>query len=494
MPYFARLWGRASRHRPAPARFVLEALEGRTMLSGTGGSLAMSQASLSSMTLLESSLNTAVTGAKISFTASVENAGNDAPITSGKVTFIARSPQKIVLGDVKLNKKGQASITTDQLTKIANYRVEAQYNPSGSNVSASAASPVTVKVIPVPLNVPTVTSLVSGASIAEVGQYVPLVATVKDAGTGVDVNAGLVEPITGSVAFLTDSPDPVVLGEVKLKDGQASLSTSMLENVGTSQIIAEFLPANNYFAESTSAATPVSITPKSVAAPTVTSLQAVTTRVETGEAITLNATVQNSNSSLPDGVVKFVTVARHPVVLGEVTIGTFGQQVSITTAALEKVGTYQVEAEYSPNTNRFAESTSAPITVAVTPLTAAAFQITPAVRHGHLGKPTSFTVTALNAAKQPLTNYTGTVVLSSPTDSWTFFPPSEYKLLKTSAPSNLSPGLAVFTPQSYTFTPADQGTHTFIAAATFGKAGAEKLMVAQGNDPKVVGKTTIAIR
>ena len=51
---------------------------------------------------------------------------------------------------------------------------------------------------------------------AEAGQYVPLVATVKDAGTGDAVDAGKVEPMTGTVAFVTDSPDPVVLGEVKL--------------------------------------------------------------------------------------------------------------------------------------------------------------------------------------------------------------------------------------------------------------------------------------
>ena len=122
----------------------------------------------------------------------------------------------------------------------------------------------------------------------------------------------------------------------------------------------------------------------------------MTNRVETGEPITLNATVQNANSSLADGVVEFVTVAPHPVVLGEVAVGTFGQQVSFTTGKLKKVGTYQIEAKYLPNTNRFAESTSAPVTVTVTPLTAASFRVTPVVRHGHLGQPMSFTVTALN--------------------------------------------------------------------------------------------------
>jgi hypothetical protein len=157
------------------------------------------------------------------------------------------------------------------------------------------------------------------------------------------------------------------------------------------------------------------------------------------------------------------------------------------------VGTYPVEAEYLPSTNLFAESTSAPTNVTVTPLTAASFRVTPVVRHGHLGKQLSFTVTALNLKKQPVTNYTGTVVFSSPTDSWTVFPKSVYVAMGLALPPPLSTGLATFNPQTYTFTPADHGTHTFFAAVTFGKGGAESLQVAQGNNPKVFGKTTYSI-
>jgi hypothetical protein len=386
MPYFARRWGRDSRRRPAPARFVLEALEVRTMLSGTA------------------------------------------------------------------------------------------------------------KVSPVPLNVPTVTTLTSGAASAELGQNVPLLATVKNAGTGVQVNAGTVEPITGSVAFLTDSANPIVLGEAKLNDkGQAALSANMLKNIGPNQVEAEFLPANNYFALSTSVPISVAITPSTVNAPTVTSIQAYSTSIETGEPTGFNVTVQNANSSLADGVVELVTVSRHPQVLGAVAVSSFGQRVSFASYKLQKVGSYQVEAEYLPNTNRFAESTSAPVTVTVTPLTAASFRVTPSVPHGHLGEPLSFTVTALNGQNQPLTNYTGTVDISSPTDSWTIFPPAEYRSLNTGRPSLQSPGLASFNPQSYTFTPADAGSHTFTDAITFGKGGGESVEVAQANNPKVVGKATFAI-
>ena len=494
MAYFARLWSRDSRRRPASARYVLEALEGRTMLSGAGASQAAAQANISSMTALTASLNTAVTGTKLIFTATVENSSNDAPVTSGKVHFVVDSPKKIVLGDVNVTNQGEARIASSQLTDIANYRVEAQYIPTKSNISASVSAPTEVKVIPVPLNVPTVTTLTSPATLAEAGQHVPLVATVTDAGTGVDVNAGLVEPITGTVAFVTDSPNPIVLGEAKLNGlGQASISSDLLQNVGVYQIKAEFLPANNYFAESTSAPIPFTITPRTVNAPTVTTLQAVTSTVETGEPFTFNATVQNSNSSLAGGFVKFVTVSPRPVVLGEVPVGAFDQQVSLGTFALKKVGTYQVQATYVPSTNRFAESTSAPVTVTVTPLTAVSFRVTPLVRRGHLAQPVTFTVTALNAHKQPVTNYTGTVTFSSPTDSWTIFPTAVYVSLDTAPPPANSPQLATFANMTYTFTPADHGTHLFVDAATFNKGGAEILKVSQANNTQVSGKATFSI-
>jgi hypothetical protein len=494
MPYFARLWGRDLRRRPAHARYEIEALEGRTMLSGAGSSVAGSQASVVSTTLLQSTLSTAVTGAKIVFTAEPQNAATGQAITSGKINFVVQAPKKIVLGDVKVNSQGVAGVSTTALTSIGDYRVEAQYTPSNSGITASVATPVKVKVVAVPLNVPTTTTISSGTASVEGGQYVSLTATVKDAGTGDQVNAGLVEPMTGSVAFLTVSANPIVLGEANLNSsGQAALSSDMLKLAGQYQIEAEYLPANNYYAESTSVPTPVTITPPTLNAPTVTSITAMASSIETGEPIGFTVSVQNPDSSLADGVIQIVTVSRHPQVLGAVGVNSFGQSASFVSSKLTKVGSYQVEAEYIPNTNRFAESTSVPVPVTVTPLTAASFRVTPLVRHGRLSKPASFSVTALDAQKQPLKNYTGTVEFSSPTDSWTIFPAAEYRSLNTAAPSLQSPGLADFNPQSYTFTAADQGTHTFVGAVTFGKGGAESVQVTQADNPKVIGKATFAI-
>jgi hypothetical protein len=208
----------------------------------------------------------------------------------------------------------------------------------------------------------------------------------------------------------------------------------------------------------------------------------------------LNATVQNTDSTLADGVVKFVTVARHPVVLGQMSAAAFGQQISFGTYGLDQVGTHQIVAKYLPNSNRFAESFSAPITIAVTPLTAVAFRVTPVVRHGKLNKPLSFAVTALNVHHQPLTNYTGTVVFTSPTDSFSILPKGVYTSFNLTPSAPPTTGLATFPTPQYTFTTADHGSHTFLGAVIFGKGGAENIQVTQANNPKVFGRTTFSIQ
>ena len=341
---------------------------------------------------------------------------------------------------------------------------------------------------------PTIVTLQKTVTSAETGQDVPLLATITTAGTVPLTKQGKAKPIEGKVEFFINSTDPVILGTVKVNSkNAASLLTDKLTAIGPYQIEAQFLPSGNVYAASTSAPLPVTITSQTLNAPTATSLQLTSSTFETGQLVSLTASVQNSNSSLPDGTIELTTMSRHPVVLGEETVSSFGQQVSFGTYKLEKTGVYHVQATYVPDTNRFAKSVSAPVTVLVTPLTAASFRVTPVVRHGKLNKPVSFEVTAINTHGQPVTNYTGTVIFTSPTDSWTTFPASVYASLHISAPPPQSTGLADFAPQSYTFIPADHGSHTFFGAATFGKAGAEDIKVTQADDPKVFGRTVFAI-
>jgi Bacterial Ig-like domain (group 3) len=522
MSHVARLWGRHSSRRPAPPRFDLEVLEERTLLSGTGASHGSSDAKVSSTTVLTASLPTAVTGADEVFTATPENAADGSPIPSGKVTFVVEAPQKIVLGTVKVNKTGQASIATDQLTKITTYQVKAEYTPAIPQVSASVSARLGVKVIPQPLHVPTDLNLEVGAPMAESGQKVPLLATVTDAGTGNQVDAGKVQPISGTLELYVNSPHRIVLGKVVLNPttvstpssilsaiesifGQSNqptvskgtqrayITTDKLKDVGPYQIEARFTPSNSYFRASATAPQTVTVTPRTQNEPTVTSLTTPASRVETGEGVTLNVTVEDPSSTLAGGQVKFVTMSSHPVVLGKVPVSTFDQEISFTTDKLQGIGVHRVKAVYMPGNSLFAGSTSAPVTVAVTPLTATSFRVRALQRFGTVHEPIGFNVTALDAQGQRLPDYTGTVVFTSPTDSLPNLPAAVYTNLHISPPSPATPGMATFNPGSYTFTPADQGSHTFLGGVTFGKGGAESIQVIQANDTKVTGKTTVSI-
>ena len=82
----------------------------------------------------------------------------------------------------------------------------------------------------------------------------------------------------------------------------------------------------------------------------------------------------------------------------------------------------------------------------------------------------TFSVTALDRAGQPVTDYAGTIQLYSPTDHAAKFPVKKYS-----------------------FTPADGGTHQFADGITFRKGGAEILKVTQVSNTKILGKATFGI-
>jgi hypothetical protein len=231
-----------------------------------------------------------------------------------------------------------------------------------------------------------------------------------------------------------------------------------------------------------------------VQVPTVTVLQTSTTAAESAEDVTFVAVVQNANKKIPlnAGKVKFVLDSPAHSVLAQIRINKSGK-AGLTTAKLINTGTYQIEADYVPPSPRFASSQSAPVTITVSARSATSFRVTPEVRHGELDQPLTFTVTALRGRNVVDTDYTGKIELSSPTDSWTVFPRAVYESLKIGAPAPETSGLASFTSQEYTFTPADQGTHTFVRDVTFQKGGAELVKATQANNKKIYGEATISI-
>src|SRR5262249_48040596 len=136
-------------------------------------------------------------------------------------------------------------------------------------------------------------------------------------------------------------------------------------------------------------------------------------------------------------------------------------QAIITTSKLSQAGPYEIQAAFLPNQAGFARS-SDQITVSIAPPVVTSFRI--AARHffGAPGTPLTFSVTAIDRQKQPVSDYTGRISLFSPTDHAAKFPV-----------------------RVYTFTGADQGTHTFVDGITFHKGGAEVLKVNQVTNTQI---------
>jgi hypothetical protein len=227
---------------------------------------------------------------------------------------------------------------------------------------------------------------------------------------------------------------------------------------------------------------------------TITTLHVSTTTAEQGAFVPLTASVENARTGAPVsyGVVRFVLQGSGHEVLGTTRLNKKGQTY-FNKGDLERLGVAQITAEYIPTSSHFATSQSAPTGVTVVPATVTSFGITSYLYRGHPGKPISFTVTALGPNHKPVTNFTGTIQISSPTDDQTIYPPHFYASLGISAPTPITTDLAVIPHTTYTFSPADHGSHTFISGITFNKGGAQVLLVTQTNNNTVYGSAKYGI-
>jgi len=173
-------------------------------------------------TTLVSSLNPAVYGQPITYTATVTSSG---PMPQGdvKITGVGRVP--LVNG---------VATFTKPLVRAGTHAITATY--VGNSVSAMSTSAVLEEVVD---PAPTTTALVSSLNPSSSGQTVTFTATVTSS-TGVD-------PF-GKVTFTAGT---TTLGTVAVKDTQASISTAALP-VGSTAITAIYSGAASFIASSAS--------------------------------------------------------------------------------------------------------------------------------------------------------------------------------------------------------------------------------------------------
>jgi hypothetical protein len=205
--------------------------------------------------------------------------------------------------------------------------------------------------------------------------------------------------------------------------------------------------------------------------PTATSLEASTLTKGPRTTVTFVASVDTAKDRhvVRAGRVRFSVVSPTPEILGIAHPNRIGD-ATLTTSKLALGETYEVLAQYFSPQGRYAPS-SAELTFTVGEVLATRLLITAPRYFGSPGTPITFSVTALDRAGQVVTDYTGTINLSSTTDH-----------------------SALFVPRTYTFTTADQGTHEFPDGVTFHKGGAELLKVDQVTNTRVSGSQRFGIQ
>jgi Bacterial Ig-like domain (group 3)/Beta-propeller repeat len=291
---------------------------------------------IATTTTLVSTLNPAVFGQPVTFTAAVSS---ESGTPAGTVIFYDGST---ALGSVALT-AGSGSLSTSSLA-AGSHSIMAAYQSSGAFESSSSA----------PLNqvvntATTITTLVSSANPARVKQNIVYTATVTSQYGGV---------ANGSVTFQDGG---TAVATVPLSGNQAAYSASY-STAGVHSITAVY----SGDASNAGSVSPVLEERIGTAQPSKTTLGTSGSPSFVGQAVTFTATVRSNHGTIPDG--ELVTFYDGKTVLGSVALAS-GMAAYTTSALSAKIhsikATYLGDATFNPSTgavtqkiNKYATTTT----------------------------------------------------------------------------------------------------------------------------------------
>jgi parallel beta-helix repeat protein len=332
-------------------------------VSSTSSGLTETVNKAATTTALSSSMNPAVVGQSVTFTATVTSSFGTA---SGSVTFMDGST---VLATVSLDASGVAKFTTAALS-TGGHSITATYS-GDTNYVSSASSALTETVN----KATTTTALSSSMNPAVVGQSVTFTATVASS-FGIP---------SGSVTFMDGS---TVLATVSLDaNGVAKFTTAALSTGGHSITASYSGDANDLSSTSSTLTETVN------KATTTTTLSASVNPALVGQAVTFTATVASS-SGTPSGLVTFMDGS---TVLATVSLDANGM-AKFTSAALS-TGGHSITASYSGDANDLS-STSSTLTETVNQATTAT-GLSSSINPALVGQSVTFTATVTSSSGTP---------------------------------------------------------------------------------------------
>jgi hypothetical protein len=279
---------------------------------------------------LTSSLNPALAGQNVTFTAKLSDASGT---PTGTVQFLDGATP---LSTQTVSNSGSASFTTNSLT-IGSHTITANYQPTGT-FGASTASLVQV------INGdPTSTALTCTPNSIDISNTAQFTATVTSA---------LGTP-TGSVSFTDDG---TLLATNPLVGGATSLAYTG-SSAGTHTIMASYIPTGSFAASSATCSEAVN------SLPTTSVLKVAPPASTFGSSVTLTATVSTVKQPPPSTPTGVVTFYRGASAIGT---GTLAAGVAALTTNTLPGGSYNLTCTYG-GSSIYSTSSCAPVPVVINP-------------------------------------------------------------------------------------------------------------------------------
>jgi hypothetical protein len=172
-----------------------------TFAASSSAAVTETVSKASTTTTLSASVNPAVTGKSVVFTATVAPVAPGAGVPTGTVTF---KDGNVILGKVTVDANGQATFSTRFSVK-GNHTITAVYSGDSDFVGNSQA--VTEQVNAGPSRKATTAALVASASPASVGQTVTFTATVSGPAGTTGMPTGTITFFVGNKAVATVTLD-----------------------------------------------------------------------------------------------------------------------------------------------------------------------------------------------------------------------------------------------------------------------------------------------
>ncbi len=358
---------------PMPAvggHSIVVTYSGDTNFQGSNNTLLQTVNLDPTTVVVSPSVNSAVFGQPVTFTATVSANTPGSGTPTGTVNFL--DGNTVLAANVPLNTRGIATFSTSSLF-VASHSITATYLTDSNYASSSGLITFNVG----PDNTTTAVTLSQSAPLVY-GQLLSFLATVTANAPGVGVPVGTVTYMDGGTLLAT-----IPLNA----NGQSTFTASNL-TTGNHSITAVYNPTTGNDSGSTSSQLAITIGRASTTiaiASSTGSNAALTT-----QGITFTATVTQVAPSLltPDGTVQFVDTT-NSTVLGTVPLVNGTATVSTSTLA---VGSHNITAVYSGSSN-FTAGPNASLTQVVVPINSTSTTLTASPSPSLVGQAVTLTAT-----------------------------------------------------------------------------------------------------